>query len=337
MARKYADPAGGNSAPYENWGDAATSLQTVLDIQTAGEEIWARGTFNEDIDVDTNSGDTVNGMIFVVGCNAGGTVDGTRAKIDGQSARASCLQNYDQNYIWWENWEFTGATGDGVDLSSGGNYGMWINCVSHTNGTHGWDVTTGADYHIWIRCQTYLCDYGWSAPGADSRWFGCTCYSNTDGMISSAFEDHWVAINCAITDNGDGDPMITMDSFCVIYNCDIDSSSQTTATGWYSRGGGWSLVLANRITNFTGVGGVGLDANSDLMFHGWNLYDNNTDDTDNDTLLTAIPADADTDTNEYDPDVDDGYNNAGNRDLNKKASRTYNGDGTDTLGLNMGS
>ena len=113
-----------------------------------------------------------------------------------------------------------------------------------------------------------------------------------------------------------------------------DGTGQTGETGIYAGSNNHAaLLLANRVTNCA----TGINGNSTISIFGWNLFHNNTNDTTSATYLEAIPLDSDTDTNEYDPDADDGYEDAANKDFNLKTSRTYNGDGTDTVGLGIGS
>jgi len=103
-----------------------------------------------------------------------------------------------------------------------------------------------------------------------------------------------------------------------------------------------NIVIGNRITNC----GTGVDFSSEETIFAWNYIHNNTTDFANPASIggyanggyaNTVPNDADEDTNEIDADADDGYNNAGNDDLNLKAARTYNGDGNDVVAMNIGS
>lgn len=49
MGNRYVSAAGGNSSPYENWTDAATSLTTAVAAAAAGETVWVDSAFNEAI------------------------------------------------------------------------------------------------------------------------------------------------------------------------------------------------------------------------------------------------------------------------------------------------
>jgi len=139
-------------------------------------------------------------------------------------------------------------------------------------------------------------------------------------------------INCVIHDNGENVENVDVDDYCAFHNCVIDGTNQTGETGLMISDG--NKVTGCRITNCA----TGIDSIARINMYGWNVFNGNTANTANATYLYAIPYDADSDTNEDNPDAgDDGYENVANDDFNIKTSMTYNGDGTDTVGLNIGS
>jgi hypothetical protein len=332
MATYHADIAGSNTAPYDTWAKAATSLQTVVDLATVTDDIKAQGTFNESIDVNTNSGSAAGGYIKIIGYNGSEVLDGTRCVIDGESTRANCLTNYDQDIIWWENFEFTGATESGVDLTGTGINNLFINCISHNNGIHGWDCV-GSGANRWMRCLSYgNTNVGWNDPENGCHFFMCFGYQNGDEGVNFVHSSATV-IASGFFDNGESNINLREpgnNSF--VYNCFMDGTNQTGETGaLYNRD--WATFIANRITNCA----TGLDCGGEVVLFGLNLFHNNTADTANVGISDTLPFDTVVDSNEYDPDIDDGYNAAGSFDYNLKADRTYNGDGSDTIGMNVGS
>ncbi len=324
----YADTAGSNTAPYDTWAKAATSLQTIVDLVTAGGAGYARGSFSEAVDVDTQSGSKAAGYVKIIGCAADGSVDGTRAVITGGGVRASCLQNCDQDMVRFDNFEFTAGTGSGVDLTSGATNGIWNNCISHSNGAHGYNCS-GTSHHRFFRCKAYSnTNDGWYDTESTTLQFLCKSYSNGDDGID-AVNSTVILIASAYYDNGENDVNVNqLGENALIYNSIADGTGQTGETGIFSTRD-YVSYIANRITNCA----TGIDASDEAQLFGYNLFHNNTADTANAGLLDPLPEDADADTNEYDPDVDDGYNDASTGDYNLKASRTNVGDGTDVVEL----
>ena len=340
MATYYVDPAAGGNDDGTSWTDAWTTLQRAIDgtngtQPVAGDLIYCRGTetLSATIDVDGNSGNNSSGYIRFIGCNASGDVDGTRYVVDGNSAATYCL-NCVVEFISFQNFEFTGATSHGVfQDNSGADTFYFGSCYVHTNGGAGFynnaDATDGAYFNCIITNNTnqgiYRCHF-------DTLILN-SIYRNGDNGLDGASADGCLAIYNAIADNGDGDINFTFDKNWTIMNNVIDGTGQSSETGLESEGSGESTLIANRITNHV----TGYNNNNDVNIYGFNLFHNNTSDVINTSGLFSAFNGADLDTNEYDPDVDDGYNNAGSLDYNLKASRTYNGDGTDTVGLGIGS
>lgn len=159
----------------------------------------------------------------------------------------------------------------------------------------------------------------------------CVAYLNGDEGFYINFTDYHVFWACCSCDNGDGDDNIEVDAWSSIINCVVDGTGQTTETG-INLTASQNVIIGCRITNCA----TGINGGNKWGTYGWNLFDNNTSDTSNDSYLDPLPYTTDTDTNEIDPDADDGYNDAANGDHNLKASRTYNGDGNDLVGLGLG-
>jgi len=146
MATYYVDPDAGGDDNGTDWTNAWTTLQRAIDGDgvggtqpAAGDTVYCRGTETLDAacDVDGNSGTVNTGFIKYVGCNASGSVDGTRYVMDATDTYVSCLDTFSASHIWFENFQFTQATDDGVDLSGGGDNLVFVNCVSDNHGGAG--------------------------------------------------------------------------------------------------------------------------------------------------------------------------------------------------------
>ncbi len=331
MTVRYADPAGSNTAPYDTWAKAATSGQTIIDLATAGDKNYYRGTFNESWDIDTNSGDLTNGDIYHVGCAADGTVDGTRAVVDGQSTRANCIKTLNKNQHQFSNFTFQNATGVGVNYSGGGDRNVFINCLIQNNGSYGLQGVGSAYYNYFLFCQMLNnTSHGVYRPGIGSKWFGCVLVGNgghgfhCDAVTSAEF------IRLIFHDNGDAkEGIFDFDLGCLIMECSFDGTDQNNAGGLKCNATHTnpSLIIMNRFTNLN----IGIDMLSELARYGWNYFHNNTTDTQNDSYLTALTYKTETDSNKSDVDADDGYNDVSSDDFNLKESRTYSGDGNDII------
>lgn len=340
MATYYVDPAAAGNDDGTSWTDAWTTLQRAIDgtngtQPVAGDIVYCRGseTLAASVDVDGNSGNNSTGYIRYIGCNASGVVDGTRYVLDGNSAATYCL-NCSTEFISFQNFEMTGATSHGVfqDVSTADTF-YFGNCYVHTNGGAGFynnaDATDGAYFNCIIANNTN--------QGIYRSHFNtivlCSIYGNGDnGLDGSSGDGCFAALN-VLADNGDNDANATFDKNWVFLNNVIDGTGQSGAIGIQSQGNGESTIIANRITNCS----TGYDNNNDVNVYGFNLFHNNTTDISNTTGLFAAIDHAGNDSNRVDPDAGDGYNNAATMDYNLVAGNTYVGDGTDTLGLGIGS
>ena len=338
MATYYVDPAAGGNNDGSDWTNAWTNVQSAFDTAVAADIVYCRGTqtLGAKIDIDTNSGSTAVGYIKFIGCNAAGNIDGTRFVLDATDTYASCLDAVTsaQKYIWIQNFELKQATGDGFDGNLGGlDFWVWINCISHDNGDDGWNLLS-VDNGLFIKCQAY--------NNGDDGFYGATsknvfifCASKVNG--GSGYKQLGVSTycDCIAHDNGPdvGDKGFYITVGTCLFHCIADGEKVGVEIST-----DWVILLQNRITNNE----TGIDFSGEIGLCGWNLFHNNTTaDFANPaafgtTYAIAIPDNSDTDTNEIDPDADDGYNARATDDFNLKASRTYNGE-TEYVDLNIGS
>lgn len=325
MTDYYVDPGASGANDGTSWTDAWEDIQTAFDTVTAGNICYCRGTqtLTVKIDVDTQTGDITNGYIKFIGCNAGGTVDGTRFVLDGNTAAAQCLYfAILSNYYWLENFEFKNATSHGYYAPSYGDNNIIINCIAHNNGGDGFYI--GGSTTTCILCRSY-------SNTSDGFYLGAIsvcllfCVSNNNsayGMNCSTGTSYGTIYGCIIHSNTTYG-IENIDYAALILNNIIDGETTGLVINDHT-----ARIIGNRITNNT----TGIDLVTKLSIAGWNYFHDNTADVTNATLAYNIPyraaltnhlMSAGIDgTNKEDVDADDGYNNRANDDFNLKASRT---------------
>lgn len=323
MTIRYVDPTASGDNNGTDWTHAWTSLQSAADTAVAGDIVYCRGiqTLSVAIDYDTNSGSEASGFIKFIGCNAGGTVDGTKFILDANSAAANCILLAAKNYIWWENIELKNATGDGWDATNASFHSIvFINCTSHNNGADGWDLyysaSPGCIY--FIRCYAYSNGGdGWGTFYTGSATFVlCLSKNNTgsgfDFSVSHATTFSSVLYGCISHNNGNaGIKGRNMSCFnCV---CDENDDDGILVSG------NLGIIIGNRITdNGKDTSGYGLNGVGRVL-HGWNFY------IDNDSGVTTGYVDAIRDGATADTNVTtgtEGYNDGDNDDFNLTSSAT---------------
>lgn len=325
MATYYSDSAGSNTAPYDTWAKAATAIQTVLDLATAGEIIYARGTQTvaAQIDIDTNSGDETSGLIKIIGCNAGGTNDGTRFVLDAESNNIDIVA-INQSYLWFENIEFKNSgNADGVDFSAGGAV-VFLNCSSNNNGQIGFNCQTATAGIYFILCTAYgNGNDGFYIDYSSNIWFSSS-HDNTDNGIDLPGGRYSQICGCLVYDNtgvGISGPY----KQTTIFNCAINGNSEKGIGFASGAAKNIGAVIGNRITNHSGAGDIGLDCASEICIHGWNYFeDNDGNNIQNDTISEEILDDGSTTNQEDQADTNEGYTDLtdGSEDFNLRSDAT---------------
>lgn len=320
MTLRYVDPAASGAADGSSWTDAWTTMQTAADTATAGDIVYMRGTETllAKIDVDTNSGSIASGLIRFVGCNSGGTVDGTRFVLDADNTASMCIDPGTKNLISFENIEMKNATGAGCDYtgcSSAPWY--WINCYSHDNTGPGWD-TYYAQYNglHFYRCTSEANSIGWFAGYRHDQFSYCQAIGNTGAGWSLNPAGDISLFGCIAHGNGAGGIQVNgVSCYQVrIINSVIDGN---TGDGIKSLNASNQLLLSGcRITHNTGWG---INATG-LVAHDHCYIDQNSSGTITGGLDVPVPFDADADTTETTGTV--GYTNRGSDDWNLLGSAT---------------
>lgn len=335
MTDYYVDPAATGLNNGTSWTNAWTSIGSAFTGTSAGDTIFCRGTETLSSSLILNiGGSTAAGWLKFLGCNSSGVVDGTTYKIDGNStATDGLVLQTAAKYCWFENIEIYGCTAHGVNPGALASWNVWYNVISRNNGNSGWNTGGAYNFFFYCRATNNAGGYGWNNPPANNFFVGCVAASNADtGFLTIG--DGNVYIECIATDHGttSSDQGFRMDSRTLAFACVADSEyTGFTLNDWMC------FVMRSRITNNTE--GLTTNTSGDLAAFGFNLFHNNTTDwQDNGATGTQLMRNyATADSNKYDPDTDDGYNNQSNSDFNLKRNRTYNGDGSDTIGLGIGS
>lgn len=292
----YVDPAASGDNNGSDWANAWTNVQSAFDTVAAGEICYLRGTQTfadaTTIDVDTRTGLNAAGPIRFIGCNAGGTVDGTRFVINVNSKAVHGLSvTTTADGYWMENIEVknAGAGGDskhGIYFTADARGWTLINCCANTCSGSGFHVSSGT-YIRFIRC----CSYNNTESGFYGNPSGyaimCSAYGNTVAgfnysIVTSSY------IGCIAHANGTG--LISAENGYLLLNSVIDANTSKGIDNIATTGIQMSVIIGNRITNHSGAGDIGLDCNSEPITTGWNYFEaNDGDNLQEATLHREIP------------------------------------------------
>lgn len=296
----YVDPAAGGSNNGTSWTHAWTSVQSAFDTAVAGDVCYCRGTqtVSATIDVDTNSGTNAAGFIKFIGCNASGTVDGTRFTIQGDGANAVHLMTKTGaiSMIWIENFRFTAAytaksgfNGQGDTTQSGA--WLWINCSFDTNAADGMTGMRYCNVSWYFRCCFHSNGgYGYNGTVYGGKFYFCSFHDNTStGHYGGGSSQ--LLFGCILHGNGDDgvSPIATYSSDTV--HCVIDGNTDDGYIVAAGTGTVFQLIFGTRITNHSGSGDIGLNCNSEPVITAYCYFeDNDGDNIQNATLHQFIPA-----------------------------------------------
>lgn len=226
------------------------------------------------VSIDTASG-TAASRLKIIGCadDAGYTVDGTRAVLDGNDMAVNCIIGGGAvDYIWLENIEMSQATAAGSGDQNDGQNWAWNNCTSHDNGGSGWDCDHSQGT-VWVRCQSYSnSSFGFEVVDTSTQFWFCLAKDNSDdGWNSNTNFFSRTFIGCISHNNaGYG---IYLNFYDRVVHCVVDENDDD---GIYVDGSFGSVVIGNRLTdNGKDTTGYGLNAASGAVLYGWNFLLNN--------------------------------------------------------------
>lgn len=312
MSTYYVDPAAGGDNNGTSWANAWTNFQSAADTAVAGDIVYCRGTqtvtSGNEIDLDTNAGNTINGFISFLGCDAGGDAGAGQFILDANSDGANCLKfTSTASYLRFENFTVKNATGDGV-LRNGSQPKGWLvkECIFESCGGDGF-----GDYlseGMFIKCKfRNNTGHGIGNACSNSRFWGCQFTGNGGNGINNANYSGVAAMGCIFHDNAL--EQVHMAVAGTLINCVVDGEDDGTSGDGIYNLGSTNLVLGCRITHNDKGGEFGIVVSSaqSLSYEDWNaFYDN---DTNKDTGMVHGGNDDETLT-------DDGYTNRGTDDFN---------------------
>lgn len=289
----YVDPAAAGANNGSDWTNAWTSIQTAFDTAVAGEIVYCRGTqtLAAQIDVDTNQGTNAAGYIKFIGCNAAGNVDGTRFTLDGNAAGIHCIAHGNIDMIWFENIRCTNTGGSGkygwnYDVASAANGCVFINCCADNCSSHGFRLDKATYMNIFHRCTAYLNGAsGFSGILGGNVFQFCSSHDNTGDGFTSVSDALLFA--CLVYDNGDDG--IEYSAAAKIINCTVDANADDGLLALAHTNAYPALMVGSRVTNHSGAGDIGINANSEPLVTAYCYFeDNDGDNIQNATLHNNI-------------------------------------------------
>lgn len=283
MTTYYVDPAASGDNDGTSWTDAWATLQSAADTATAGDVVYCRGTqsISARIDFDTNSGTYDGGYIKFVGCNSGGTVDGTQFVLDGGNNNIDGIYLNGRSYIWLENFKITQCDGTGAINSASVNSNHWVlnNVWLHDNDAWGF---YNALYVPGV--QLYRCLFssntlgGVYRPSTTTMTLFAFCEFIGNGvqdayLVSSQVVFFW----CLFRNNGNEGIYAYGGALCL--NCVFDGNTNDAVDFSYDAAAQCVALVGCRVTNQSGGGAVGLlvSANTRATLFG-SYFGNNTTD-----------------------------------------------------------
>lgn len=270
------DLATGNndgSTAADAWQTMQRAVDGIDGVQpAAGDIVRCQGTDTlvANLDIDGLSGDTTSGMVRFIGMSdiSAGTIDGTRAVLDGDSQTYTCT-GATADFINFENFEFKQMSGAGLGSASVASDWKFNNCSFNNNSGRGAEPTNMTN-SFFFRCTFYLNGTDGAFRGNDTLFILCSFHDNTDSGYQDSVRQIY-SIGCLYYDNGnDGWENIYQNS--LMLNCVVNDN---TDDGILISGIGVPNIIGCRITNHSGAGDIGLNANNNPVFHGWNYYENN--------------------------------------------------------------
>ncbi len=200
---------------------------------------------------------TFSAPVKIIGVNSSWVDDGTRYKINGNSAVVNCFANSVVNQILIEvyNLELYNATSACLAIGTTNAYWTWVNCIFRNSAGAGVSGATGSSLHIYYKCRfNNNATFGIQQTSTTSGSFTLICcefFSNANG-IRMTYLQGFLIFGCVIRDNtSSGISMNTVGYGMIpIINNVFDGNAYgvvNAVTGTFSR----PILLGNRFTNNT--------------------------------------------------------------------------------------
>ena len=256
MATYYVDPAGSNTAPYDTWASAATSLQTAVTACVGNRNIiYARGTqtLTGSIDFASAASGAIGAYNKIIGCNASGDNDGTYFVLDGNNsngASAAGIWTRTATYWWLENIHVTQCQGDGVGGSSGyATSWVFLNCKASSNGGAGFNGnSSGSTGRVLYKCIS-LNNGG---NGYNYNRLGLLMFCVAKGNGARGFNSYGEVIYGCLAVNNKSDGIYALGGD--IINCVVDGNGATSTNIGIDLPYTRTSAIGCRVTNQTGIG-----------------------------------------------------------------------------------
>lgn len=198
----------------------------------------------------TQAGAEANNQLRWIGCNAAGTVDGTRVVIDGNGGAYHML-TISQNYRSWENFAFTGMGATKYGAYVTGHYQTWQNCDFYQGSNAAYGLYgPGYHYNLYIDCRfrNFTANY-YPIQTADACFVRCDFLHCVGGpQVVGSYGS--CAIDCVF--HGMTGPTaaawVSQNVSAFLFGCVFDSNLAGAAIQWPR-----SVVVACRFTNNSGL------------------------------------------------------------------------------------
>ena len=240
---------------------AGDTVYLVANGSTADETITAA------VSMTGLSGTYNGGYIKFIGCNSGGTVDGSYYIIDGNNANIDGIYFNGASYIWLENIKITQCDGTGAinSASAISDYCVFSNVWMHDNDAYG--IGTNNTSYL-PSLTTYRCkftsnaDGGYYRPNAKANINACVFTGNALGV--HGLKDLNICNSVFYNNSTYGVTHYSSSLSTRISNCVFDSNG---TAGFHLSYAGSIWITGCRFTNHSGAGdyGVKIDVNTRVL------------------------------------------------------------------------
>lgn len=309
MTIYYVDPgAGGNVSPYASWANAATNMQSALDLATTGGDVvYCRGTQTLTTAMLVKASGSLASRIMIIGCDASGVARAGQFTLDGNAASTYCLDLQSYDYLDLVNITCTDATSHGIK-SDGSEALLYESVICHGNGGYGVFGNYLHRYIQAIKCKFYNNSGRGFLFGYDLDMWGCAVYGNGSHGIEGYF-NYSTSINDSLFYENGGAGLYFRSgprTGIIRGNVIADNTSHGIDTQAPQLRFG---IIGNRIT---GNGGYGIVVTSatDAIFEDYNVFEGNS---------SGARSNIDAGLNSDDAPADDGFVNSATDDYNLKS------------------
>lgn len=292
MTTYYADfDLGTGDNDGTSWANAWRTMAYAIagengTAPAAGDTVYCRGTDTLAATATNGiNGDETNGLVKWIGVNSSGNNDGTRAVLDCATGNFGAL-TCNGNFNLYENFEFKNSGNSSGRLGTGDDC-VYINCSFNNNNALGFNGTTSATRTVLIRCCAYSNGSDGFGTQSGCSFYFCSSYDNSQSGFDLTNATSSNLIGCLSYDNGNCG-YENLAQISNLFNCVADGNTVAGILVKSAVPNYIANVIGCRITNQSGAGVEGFDANTEIVLYGWNFFDNNKDHIANSTLAYAV-------------------------------------------------